>query len=279
MTDLFIWGGPVTSCPTTKIAWVRPTASLTLAADGSSANASIYASLAQAEGFAWKAAARKAGIAPEEVEKIAIAGFSAFHGFADAWLSNPEDRARTNYVHLADACFSGAGTTAPKQGYLAYAQLAADPSSGKMLTTTTNGPSNQDIHYNVDGVQYDLTSGSKCFGNVWDAVTGGSEGSPAEVPPGMPQPTRNRRVGNLAWFHYETNSAGYPTPCGGGTDAHVWHANVLAIPFIQSYGVPFMAASGLSLPIAGLGGSVGKLIAIAAGLGVGYLGYRALTRS
>ena len=279
MSDLFIWGGPVTNCQPTKIAWVRPTVAITLAADGSSNMASIYASLKQTDGYGWRSAARKAGLDPESVDKIALAGFSAFHGFADAWLANPEDRARTTYVHLADACFSGAGSTVPKAGYLAYAALAADPASGKMLTTTTNGPWGQDIHYaGPDGTQYDLTSGSKCFGTVWDAATGGATGDASDVPSGAPPPTRIKRVGNLAWFHYETAVSGYPTPCGGASDAHVWHANVLAIPYIQAYGVPFMAGETSSVPIAGLSGSAGKVISVAAGVGLGYLAYRALRR-
>jgi len=231
MTDLLVWGGPVYAKTAQSVTWGAPTKVLTLARDGSQASAALYQQLSAKDGFAWAELARRAGIDPAQLGSLGLAGFSAFHGLANPMLASPIDRERVCYVHLADACFSGAGATAPKSGYLAFALDAVRGDA--LLVATTNGPFGEDIHYCYEETCYDLTSGAKCIAAVWDAAlreTGADVRRP-EVPPGVPTPTNAWQMGNFLWFHYESLPG----------DPHGAHANQLAAPYMQFFGAPWMA--------------------------------------
>jgi len=238
MTDLFVWGGPVTPKQPNAVQWGKPTKVLTISNTGSDKNQAAYQALA-ASGFAWPALATKAGIDPAELGSLGIGGFSAFHGFANTMLANPEDRARVSYVHLADACFQSTGTRSPKSGYYQFALEAVR--GQKLLVATSNGPWDEDIHYCYDygdargNVCYALTSGSRCIQNVWEAVaaeTGASVKTP-KIPPGVPAPSRAMQMGNFLWFHYDPSVD--PEP-------HGFHVIKLGTPFIQYFGAPWMAS-------------------------------------
>ena len=237
MTDLFVWGGPVTPKQPNAVQWTRPTKVVTISNTGSSANYSAYQALS-AEGFAWQALCRKANLSPAQLGSLGIGGFSAFHGFANAMLSNPEDRARVCYVHLADACSQSTGSRDPKQGYYEFALEAVR--GKKLLVATSNGPWDADIQYCYDYPDerghtcYALTSGSRCIQNVWEAAKAatGAKVTTPKVPPGVPQPSRAMQMGNFLWFHYDPSVA--PEP-------HVFHVLTLATPFIQYFGAPWMA--------------------------------------
>jgi len=293
MTDLLYWGGPVTPSQARKVIWERPTAILSYGRDGSSANAQLYRDLSAADGFAWRAMARKAGLDPDELGSLGIAGFSAFHGFGDAMLKNPTDRDRVCYVHLADACFQGRLDTTPKRGYVEFAKLAADLNHGKLLVATTNGPWGANIHYCYDygppkgNVCYDLTSGARCMSFVWDSVMAELGLTDADVwepmPPGdVPAPTRAMAIGNFLWFHYESPDT---------SDPHGFHANVIATPYMQHFGAPWMASltypgmpSQPSPDIVGLKSRSGTrtVIAVAAGAAAtlaAYVAWRRLRRT
>lgn len=295
MTDLMAFGGPAGPCFAQKVAWQRETAIISVSANTpkgkSDEQQAVYSALAARDGYGWKAMAQKAGIDPANLGNLGIGGFSAFHGFANAFLKNPADFDRCCYVHLADACFLGAGATQPHAGYAAFAKQAA--LGNKMLTVTTNGPWGKDIHYSwtyPDGTVYrgDLTSGAKCFELAFNASgAAGMNPTTPEVPPGLPQPSRSFRVGNLIWLHYETMTSGLPKPCGGEYSPHGWHVTALAIPTMSFYGAPWMAGKGRSegggglvLPGLGSGGSNasrGLLAVGAAGL-VAYLMWHFMTR-
>lgn len=245
--DLIATGGPVMPCFAKNVPWQRETVVLNCSAgtpeNTSEDQANVYRSLAARDGFAWKQMAAKAGIAEADLGSLGLAGFSAFHGFANNFLKNAEDYAKCSYVHLADACFEGAGATTPFAG---YAQYAADAATGnqKMMVATTNGPWGKSLSYPnpVTGGMYNLTSGAQCFELVWNAaVSAGVTPTVPEAPSGIPAPTRAVRVGNLLWFHYETFTPGLPRPCGGDDSAHAWHVNVLATPYMVMYGAPWMA--------------------------------------
>jgi hypothetical protein len=228
----------------------------------------------------------RAKISPEELGNLGIGGFSAFHGFANAFLKNAEDYSRCAYVHLADACFLGAGATSPHAGYAKFATDAAMGLSGKMMTATTNGPWGKPLSYswdygNGDVVNFNLTSGAQCFELVWNEATkGGLNVSTPETPPGMPPPDRAMRVGNLIWLHYEKMVSGLPKPCGGEYSPHGWHVVALATPMMSHFGAPWMAdvrpgLSGL------LGGGSMLKTAIVAGVGAlaAFVLWKALTRN
>jgi len=260
--DLMAFGGPAGPCYAQQVAWQRPTQVLSVSAgterNTSTDQAAVYAALAAQDGYAWKAMCSKAGIDPADLGNLGIGGFSAFHGFANAMLENPIDAAKCCYVHLADACFLGAGATTPHQGYAAFAKKAALGIDNKLMVATTNGPWGKDLSYSYtypegDTVSFNLTSGAECFNLVWNAaVSADMSVSVPDVPPGIPTPTRAMRVGNLLWFHYETMTAGLPHPCGGEYTQHGWHCVALATPFMQMYGAPWMAGQQGGL-MAGLG--------------------------
>lgn len=251
MTDLMAFGGPAGPCYAQKVLWERPTKIISVSA-GTSRNtstdqAAVYAGLSARDGYAWKAMCQKAGIPPEELGSLGLAGFSAFHGFANTMLKNPEDFDRVSYVHLADACFVGPGATTPQQGYAAFATKAAAGVGGKMLTATTNGPWGKPLSYSWtypegDTVQFNMSSGAQCMELVWNAaVSAGMPVATPELPPGVPPPTKAMRVGNLIWCHYETMVSGLAHPCGGEYTPHGWHVTALSTPFMQHYGAPWMA--------------------------------------
>lgn len=228
MTDFFYWGGPVYCSTAEKLTWERPTTLMCKPLEGSS-NRSFFSTLGSDP---ISSLLSKSGVS--ERASVGFGGFSAFHGFLDPLLQAQADQ--VDYVHLADACFQGSGATAPKKGLLAFAKRAV---AGKArMTVTTNGPWDKDIHYwgpagsKYEGVEFSLTSGAKCFGNVWREATGGKGEGIADVPPGVPQPSRIFRAGELYWFHYEGS---------GVKDPHGWHTNELARPYMQMYGVPWMA--------------------------------------
>jgi hypothetical protein len=269
MTDLFVWGGPVTSKQPSAVQWERPTKILTVSREGSSANQQAYQGFAGA-GAGWPALAAKAGISPDDLGSLGIGGFSAFHGFAGAMLSNPEDRNRIGYVHLADACFQGTGARTPKAGYLEYAIEAAR--GDKLLVATSNGPWDQDIHYCYDYPDerghtcYSLTSGSRCIQNLWEAASAstGVKVTTPQIPPAVPAPSLAMQMGNFLWFHYE------PTVAPG--DSHGFHVRDLATPYIQFFGAPWMArrtypgmpegsGSKLWYAVAGAAAAAGALLA------------------
>lgn len=231
MTDFFYWGGPVYCSTAEKIQWQRPTRVYCHPLEGSS-NGAFFSTLGSDPVTTLLS---KAGAS--DAQSVGFGGFSAFHGFLDPLLQAQADR--VDYVHLADACFSGAGSTTAKKGFLAFARRAA--SGQARMTVTTNGPWEKDIHYwggkgtKYEGVEFSLTSGARCFSNVWREAIGSpasaQDSSPA-IPDGVPKPDRVFRAGELYWFHYEGT---------GQKDPHGWHANTLALPYMQLYGVPWMA--------------------------------------
>lgn len=291
MTDLMAFGGPAGPCYAQKVAWQRPTSVLSVAA-GTAKNTStdqqaVYQSLSARDGYAWKQMAEKAKIDPASLGNLGIGGFSAFHGFANAFLKNPADFDRCCYVHLADACFLGAGATTPHAGYAAFAQQAAAGTGGKMMTATTNGPWGKSLSYSYDYgggdvSTFNLTSGAQCFELVWNAAVGaGLSVTTPDIPPGMPQPTKAMRVGNLIWLHYETMTPGLAHPCGGEYTQHGWHVVALATPMMSYYGAPWMAdvRPGLGNLLSDPATAAKTAVAVGVAGLVGYVLWKWLTRN
>lgn len=256
--DFFYWGGPVYCKQANNLVWERPTKVLCNPQEGSSNSTAFYGLGSDPLGALF----RKAGLDPSSVGSIGFGGFSAFHQFLNPALKLPEVCNRVDYVHLADACFQGAGSTQPHTGYVAFAKRAVAGSA--RMTITTNGPWGKDISYSgptgskYEGQQFNLISGAKCIELVWRAVVGEPVESSADVPPGVPSPQRIFRKGELYWFHYES----------GLKDPHGDHANLLAQPYMQMYGVPWMAGSRGMFKLDPMSLFVGAVFAAAGWLGV-----------
>ena len=67
--DLMYWGGPVYAKQAEAVKWLRPTKVLSIGRDGG-ANYTLYKQLSAADGFAWAAMARKAGIDPAKLGSL-----------------------------------------------------------------------------------------------------------------------------------------------------------------------------------------------------------------
>lgn len=217
------------------IEWLEPTNVYAAPRAGSEANRAVYQQLAQRDGFAWKALCERVGIAPSDDVHFGLVGFSAFHGFASSWLANPEDRSRTRYVHLADACFMGAGATKPFSSFAAYAELAMRMQA--RMVVTSNGPWGKDIHYEYQGKKYDLTSGAKCVKLFWDAALKqtGVEEETIEALALVREPTRCVRAGAADWYHYESLG-------------HAIHVHELMVGYVQAFGPQAMVTTPAALP-------------------------------
>lgn len=261
MVDLLYFGGPILSRTFDNIEWRRPTKVLPVPRDGMANNAYFF-SLPEPKVDALFAAA---GIAPEDQGSFAMTGFSAAHSFMNPMLKTAEGLARTEFVLLQDSCFLGEAATEPHQGYVEFAKLAM--AGKKRMVATSNGPAGANIAYSgPDGTQYRLTSGAKCVQMFWDAATGSAEGEPVAAPPGAPEPTFGKRIGELYFFHYETAPK--------GENPHSWHSTVLSPFYMQEFGVPWMAGErpGFSFP-----GST-RYVAAVAGAALGYWAARELLK-
>lgn len=257
MTDFFFWGGPVYCKQANNLIWRRPTKIMCRPQEGAS-NSSFFSSLGSDP---LGRLLDKSGLSLAKVGSIGFGGFSAFHQFLNPMLKIPEACQRIDYVHLADACFQGSAATTPHTGYAAFARRAA--AGQARMTITTNGPWGKSISYSgpkgskYEGKQFNLISGAKCIELVWRGVVGAPVDSSADIPAGIPKPQRVFRKGELYWFHYES----------GLKDAHGDHANQLAQPYMQMYGVPWMGGErGSRL------GSSSDLIVAAVFAALGWLG-------
>jgi hypothetical protein len=89
---------------------------------------------------------------------------------------------------------------------------------------------------------------------VRDAFGGDLEPITLDVPPEVPQPERMFRKGEFYWFAYNERTM---------KDPHGDHANVLAAPYMQMYGAPWLGGE------RGLSSSAPNALAMALGAAAG----------
>jgi hypothetical protein len=135
VSNLIIWGGPVYAPGGTqrdggdigRVQWGTDTQIVTFnhgpdGGVGSSAFGELAYSYRDSSGHILAGLLASAGLDADSFDKIAIAGFSAFHGLANPLLLADGDR--ISAAVLLDACFEGTAA-APKEGYRAFAAQAA----------------------------------------------------------------------------------------------------------------------------------------------------------
>lgn len=135
LPDLLIWGGPVfapggeksSGGDVGKVTWAEQTDILTFdhgpgGGVGSDSFAALAASMRGADGRILPNLLASAGTSPDQYNRIAIAGFSAFHGLASPLLDSDGDR--IDAAVLLDACFELVGAP-PKAGFESFAARAA----------------------------------------------------------------------------------------------------------------------------------------------------------
>jgi hypothetical protein len=149
---LIIWAGPVygpggastAGGDIGKVEWGQPTQIVTFNVGpdggwGSSSFGLLAGSFRDADGRILPRLLASRGLNASDYDKIAIAGFSAFHGLANPLLLSDGDS--IDAAILLDACFEGTAA-APKAGYRDFAAKAA---RGEKLmvflgSTGQNGP-------------------------------------------------------------------------------------------------------------------------------------------
>jgi hypothetical protein len=230
MSAWVYWGGPAYCKTIGEVAWPEGTKTCCKPATGQ-ANRTIYDSLG---GKGIDGLVRLCGNEPAAFDLVGIAGFSAFHNLANPLLKEPASRERISFVHLADACFTGAGATAPHAGFAAFAAEAAV--GKKLMVATTSGVPGQNVTYKDpnSGNKVTHANGSDSFKLVWESAlkATGQRVDAVEAFQGLPVPVVAQRMGNLWWLDYQ------------GTQSHENHANVLAAPLMTALAVSWMVGPG-----------------------------------
>jgi len=229
MANFMIWGGPVFCSTINQVPWETETKVSCKPLTGDE-NGKYYNSLVGGELTPLQKLIR-AAMGDETPERVGIAGFSAFHNFANKMLANSDDRATISYVHLADSCFDAKNATTPKQGYLAYATEAMSGADKAMIVTTSGVPGVDVTYQNPDGSSFAHKNGHDSFDMVWQAAlsaSGATETVQESLPDGLPPPVWTKRAGNVIWLSYEQ------------TMTHEQHVKALAVPLMTFFGVPWM---------------------------------------
>lgn len=210
--NVLIWGGPV-SRNDLKVDLPPDTRVVTLnhGANGG-IGSSAFQQLAQwhrgEDGHILPHFLASVGIDMTEVERVVLAGFSAFHGFANEVLKS--DAEMVSGLISLDACFSSKDHLA-KAGYVALSRRAIRGESLVVFTSSLGG-----------GVTF--STGSEC---VWATVDQAlaEEGTSASEydPEGLPTPALAMRSGELFVLDYQ------------GIYSHQQHVWELATPVLQKY--------------------------------------------
>lgn len=213
MARLVIWGGPV----------ARSNLSVELEADvltvsqgvggiGSNAFRDLALSYLDEEGHILPRFLLSRGIAIGDYDGIILAGFSAFHGFANEVLKHDLDRV-VGLLSL-DACFSSFENLA-KEGYVRLGEKAARGNAAVVLTSSFGGGAT-------------FSTGSQC---VWATAKEVEKrtGMPLEVlgtPDGVPPPIDAKKIGDFYVLDYED------------LFTHGDHVNKIGHALMQAYLVP-----------------------------------------
>lgn len=263
MVDALIWGGPISTFDLNGLQFTRPTQLITIGAGlggskASDAFAGLALSLRDDNGRILPAILAKVGLTPDTVDRVAIAGFSAFHGLAAPLLASDGDR--ISAAVMLDACFS-ATSNPPKPGFVGFGAMAAQ-GERLMVFTASSGQNAPPLQPSTTGWQCALTNAGAA------ASAAGVALHAADAPPGVPPPMQGSvfRAQNLWVLDYR---AQYP---------HGDHVHVLAVPVLQSMLVPYMAGQAIGPPDTPAGPRWVKPVVIALGVAALAGGAWALTR-
>ena len=154
--SLLIWGGPVFADTPTKVQWKSPVDILVVnqganGGIGSDAFAQLGASLKGADGRILDNLLTSRGKKRGDYGKIAIAGFSAWHGLANQLLLADGDL--IDAAISVDSCFSAMNSPA-KPGYAAFARMAARGQKLFVLTASKGGGAGSGATLGPGGVVY-----------------------------------------------------------------------------------------------------------------------------
>jgi len=230
--DLLIWGGPVMRSNLDGIDWgsTKPRIEVFSSGPGGGIGSSSFAALAEsmrdASGHVLPNLLASRGLRRDQFDKVAIAGFSAFHGLASALLDADADM--IDAAFLLDACFSSVSPTSwTKRGYVDFGARAAKRDKVLVYTASAGGG---------PGGQYPSSTGSECMlanlkaSSQKAGVTLSSYIPPAPMPMGD-----GLRAGALVGIDYG------PQFSSGFTHADL--INRIGVQTMQAFAAPFFAGT------------------------------------
>lgn len=245
MTDVVFFAGPVLVAPFQSIDWYgRDVKIIPIAGSGSTYFSNLAEQLRDKSGRILPTMIAKyaKGI---QVDKIAVAAYSAGHGLLNKVLDVDADRAEIDAVILSDATFNAFNTPAKK----GYVKAGLDAAAGRLLFVSTTANTTDGTHM----------TGRDSFQLVWDAVAAERWGrGPHEVSPRAPAPPASggwHKQGSLFyWGNYFSDAAGNDFTHGEqhNLGAKIW----------QAYLAPYFAGRLTGSWVWGLAGMLGGLGAL-----------------
>jgi hypothetical protein len=220
--SLLIWGGPVFADTPSKVQWQSPVDIIAVTGNGSSYFGQLADQYRGADGRILRNLVAAHGKKLDDYGKVALAGFSAFHGLANAVLDSDSDL--VDAMVSIDSCFSAIGSPA-KKGYLKFASKAG---RGSGLLVMTIGPGGG------VGSGATLGPGGEDFSSAIDCVMASTASaghfSKESVEGDLPQPDSGSALvsGGVVLLDYRRFR-------------HDQHIHYLAIPVMDAYLAPFLA--------------------------------------
>lgn len=201
LPSLLIWGGPVFCDTPSKVPWLSEVQSVCRPIAGSSANSQMAETFRDASGRILPNFLASFGLSRDQFERVATAGFSAFHGFNNLILDSDADL--IDGTVCLDSCFSDPAKLV-KKGYSKFAGLAA--AGEKLMVMTASSGGGPGSGKTICDTCADYSTGYEC---VWANATAGAAAAgasfePFEVPAGVPVPEQGsaQRAGHLYVLDY-----------------------------------------------------------------------------
>jgi hypothetical protein len=249
LPSLLIWGGPVFCNTPDKVPWLSDVRSVCKPVNGSSANSQLAESFRDGSGRILPSFLASFGLARDQFERVATAGFSAFHGFNNLILDSDADL--IDGTVCLDSCFSSPEKLV-KKGYSKFAAMAA--AGDKLMVMTASSGGGKGSGATIGPGVPDYSTGYEC---VWanaeaGAAAAGVSFEPFEVPAGVPVPERGsaQRAGHLYVLDYRDQYM------------HGDHINKFGVNVLSGF-LPTFFAEGLSSTwsVAPVVGFLGGLVA------------------
>lgn len=228
--DLLIWGGPVMLSNLDGVDWgsTKPRIEVFSSGPGGGIGSSSFAALAEsmrdASGHVLPNLLASRGLRRDQFDKVAIAGFSAFHGLASALLDADADM--IDAAFLLDACFSSVSPTSwTKRGYVDFGARAAKRDKVLVYTASAGGG---------PGGQYPSSTGSECMlANLKASSEKAGVSLGKYIPPSPMPPGEGLRAGALVGIDY-----------GPQFNAGFTHGDLInrwGVQTMQAFAAPFFA--------------------------------------
>lgn len=256
-----IWGGPVFPNTPQQVQWLTSVEVLTYSRGpdggfGSSSFGLLADSCRGPDGRILDKLLAMKGKTVADYDKIAIAGYSAFHGLANSLLDADGDR--ISAAIAIDACFSAMNSLA-KKGYAKFAKKAAAGNALFVLSASSGGGPGSGATIGP-GIP-DYSTGFDC---VWASVADAGPLAKYTPPDTVPPPIKGSgaRKGGLIVLDYRDQA-------DPGNIPHFWQSKHLPVPLMQTFLAPYLAGD---LPGVGGMGAAGGLLVFAVAAVAGWYG-------